>query len=122
MNGDLPKLDPETLESIRRFAMAETSDTAVDGKDKPLVLMVDDHSQTDAQVRALLARLDAEGLGHRVVLVSEASMGPAIPDITHIIQAMEERNQALQLHFRSRAEPAWLTEQHNRKPTPRKRR
>lgn len=122
MNGDLPKLDPETLESIRRFAMAETSDTAVDGKDKPLVLMVDDYSQTDAQVRALLARLDAEGLGHRVVLVSEASMGPAIPDITHIIQAMEERNQALQLHFRSRAEPAWLTEQHNRKPTPRKRR
>lgn len=120
MNGDLPKLDPETVESIRRLAMAQTPDAASNGDDKPLVLMVDDHSQTDAQVRALLARLDAEGLGHRVILVSEASMGPAIPDITHVIQAMEERNQALQLHFRP--EPAWLTEQHNRKPTPRKRR
>lgn len=89
---------------------------------KPLVLVVDDHERNHGHIQALMARLDAEGLGDRVLIVGSGSTLPKQDlGIEHIIKAIQER-EAVSLSLTPPNEPAWLTEQHNRKPTPRKRR
>lgn len=114
--------DDDELDVVVKALQAHSPGFTDETKDRPLLLVVDDHERNHGHIQALMARLDAEGLGDRVLIVGSGSTLPKQDlGIEHIIKAIQER-EAVSLSLTPPNEPAWLTEQHNRKPTPRKRR
>lgn len=112
--------DNDDLETVVKALQAHIPAGTDDPDHKP-VLLVDDHDQHHSHVQALLARLEAEGLGDCVLIVGPGSTLPTQDlGIEHVIKAIQDRD-AFHLSLALPNEPAWLTEQHNRKPTPRKR-
>lgn len=86
----------------------------------PRVLLLEEGHPTPV-VRQLMEHLEQAGLRDRVLVVgADSSVPPHTTGIEHVIKALQDR-EAMTLSLALPQEPAWLTEQHNRKPSPRKR-